>query len=219
MPEKLRALLQELQDLEEKIQRELRKSEKDISYSIEDHRVRFTREMAALHRTARKSLIGFLSESRILVILTSPVIYALLVPALIMDVFVCTYQSICFPIYGIPKVQRRDYIVLDRHRLAYLNGIEKLNCEYCAYFNGVIAFVREVASRTEQYWCPIRHALAAKGMHRRYSDFVAFGDAEGFRTRFESLRKNVQEEAGERSAPVPGEGGGPRTTPPRQIMN
>ena len=41
------------------------------------------------------------------------------------------YQGVCFPIYGIPKVRRRDYILLDRRHLAYLNWVEKLNCEYC----------------------------------------------------------------------------------------
>ena len=63
----------------------------------------------------------------------------------------------CFPIYGIERVQRRRYFAIDRHTLAYLNAIEKANCLYCSHANGVIAYVREVAARTEQYWCPIKH--------------------------------------------------------------
>ena len=55
------------------------------------------------------------------------------------------YQAICFPVYKIPKVRRRDYLVFDRHHLAYLNIIEKINCAYCSYANGAIAFMREVA--------------------------------------------------------------------------
>ena len=46
---------------------------------------------------------------------------------------------------------RGQYIVIDRHRLKYLNAIEKLNCVYCGYGNGVIAYARDIAGRTEQY--------------------------------------------------------------------
>jgi hypothetical protein len=34
-----------------------------------------------------------------------------------------------------------------------------------AYANGVFAYVREVGSRTEQYWCPIKHARRVLGVH------------------------------------------------------
>jgi hypothetical protein len=45
----------------------------------------------------------------------------------------------------------------------------------------VIAFAREVASRTEVYWCPIKHARRVLGPHPHYQGFADFGDAEGFR--------------------------------------
>ncbi len=47
-----------------------------------------------------------------------------------MDVTISLYQAVCFPIYGIPKVKRQDYIVFDRQYLQYLNLIEKINCAY-----------------------------------------------------------------------------------------
>ena len=43
------------------------------------------------------------------------------------------------------------YLAFDRHRLTYLNFAEKLNCEYCAYANGILAYFTEIAARTEQY--------------------------------------------------------------------
>lgn len=49
--------------------------------------------------------------------------------------------------------------------LSYLNAIEKLNCVYCGYGNGVIAYGREIIARTEQFWCPIKHASKAAGEH------------------------------------------------------
>jgi hypothetical protein len=59
-------------------------------------------------------------------------------------------------------------VVIDRHRLGYLNPVQKLNCVFCGYGNGVIAYAREITARTEQYWCPIKHALKVKGSHDRY---------------------------------------------------
>ena len=41
-------------------------------------------------------------------------------------------------------------MVIDRYALSYLNVIEKLNCVYCEYVNGLIAYVQEIAARTEQ---------------------------------------------------------------------
>ena len=59
-----------------------------------------------------------------------------------------------------------------------------------AYANGVFAFVTEVAARTEQYWCPIKHALRMKGVHSRYQYFFDYGDAEGYRRRIEQVRRD-----------------------------
>ena len=127
-------------------------------------------------------------------ILTAPVIYSLIIPAFIMDAFVQLYQAVCFPVYGIPRVRREDYIKHDRHRLSYLNSLKKVNCAYCAYFNGVIAFVREVAGRTEQYWCPIKHAIPPKDRHPRYEKFVAFGDDHRLDEKWEAQRDKLSRE-------------------------
>jgi hypothetical protein len=108
------------------------------------------------------------------------------------DLWVMAYQAICFPIYGIPKVRRRDYLVFDRHHLAYLNTLEKINCAYCSYCNNAIAFIREVAARTEVYWCPIKHARRVLGPHPHYQGFADFGDAEGFQEKQEQLKDGVK---------------------------
>src|SRR4029079_2678571 len=96
---------------------------------------------------------------------TAPIIYSLVVPVAILDLWITVYQQLCFPVYGIARVRRSGYIVIDRHHLGYLNGIEKLNCMYCSYANGVFGYVREIAGRTEQYWCPIRHAKRIRNPH------------------------------------------------------
>jgi hypothetical protein len=106
----------------------------------------------------------------------------LIVPLVLLDLFVTAYQAACFPVYGIAKVRRADYLVFDRHHLGYLNALEKLNCAYCSYANGLIAYVREIAGRTEKYWCPIKHARRVIGAHPHYAEFRDYGDAAAFRT-------------------------------------
>jgi hypothetical protein len=120
------------------------------------------------------------------------VIYSVLLSFVVLDLWVTVYQAICFRAWGVKLVRRRDFFVVDRHKLPYLNGLEKLNCLYCAYANGLIAYVREIAARTEQYWCPIRHARRLRGTHERYDLFVPYGDAASYRTRLDGLRRMIQ---------------------------
>ena len=161
-------------------------------YRIERGRIRFEREVLETHRRFRQTVAQFLRESYLPSILTAPVIYSLLLPVALLDLWVSAYQAICFRAWGIVRVKRSAYIVIDRQHLGYLNVIEKLNCLYCGYANGVFAYVREVAGRTEHYWCPIRHARRVRGPHAHYREFVDYGDAEAYRTRLIPLRDELR---------------------------
>jgi hypothetical protein len=158
----------------------------------------FDKELRDTHRTLRQSIPAYILKGNLLSLLTAPVIYSLLLPLVMLDVWVTLYQVICFPVYGIARVPRHRYFAVDRHRLAYLNGIEKVNCTFCAYANGLIAYVREVAARTEQYWRPIKHARAIPAPHRRYHLFLDYGDGLGYREELPALRRAVK--AGTRHA-------------------
>ena len=190
-PSPVERLKEALRALEAEIDAELDQSRDRLRYRIERGRIRFDHEVLARHRAAKVRLREFLGAARPMVILTAPVIYSLILPFALLDLFVSLYQAICFPVYGIAKVRRADHIAFDRQHLAYLNGLQKLNCVYCGYCNGLISFVREVAGRTEQYWCPIKHARRMAGRHEQYGDFVAYGDAEGFREESEGLRERL----------------------------
>ncbi|MGE0447931.1 MAG: hypothetical protein AB7P99_22100, partial [Vicinamibacterales bacterium] len=124
-------------------------------------------------------------------LLTTPVIYALLVPFVFVDVSVRLYEAVCFPIYGIASVQRAAYFVHDRYRLPYLTAVERLNCLYCSYVNGVLGYVQEVASRTELYWCPIKHARSARSPHARYRQFADYGDAMAYHRGLPTFRASL----------------------------
>ncbi len=155
--------------------------------------MQFTAEAREDHRKLRLRFRNYLRNSRFMVVITSPVIWLCLLPIALADIVGTFYQAVCFPIYGIPKVRRRDYVVFDRHRLGYLNWVEKLNCDYCAYVNGILAYFTEIAARTEQHWCPIKHAGCSKCEHSRYRKFAEFGDAKDYREHFEKIRRDYED--------------------------
>jgi hypothetical protein len=63
---------------------------------------------------------------------------------------------------------------------------------FCAYANGLIGYVREVSSRTEQYWCSIKHALRVPDPVHRYYEFLEYGDADGYRARLCEFRDRLR---------------------------
>ena len=176
-------LVERIGDLEQQLEDEFARRRAALNYTIEHGRVIFERDVRKHHRALRHKLGSYLVHARPLVVLSAPVIYSVILPLVLLDVFVTLYQAICFPIYGIEKVRRRDYISLDRRHLAYLNGLEKLNCVYCGYGNGLLAYAREIAARTERHWCPIKHADKMQGTHRHYPEFCEYGDANAYQNR------------------------------------
>jgi hypothetical protein len=181
--------------LEELLAR-MRTLEEQLEQEYSQHREEFARRRAAmaehfleLQRRQKVGLWPYLRQSRWPVLLSAPLVYSGWVAFALLDAFVSLYQAVCFPIYGIPKVGRADYLVFDRADLPYLNVVEKFNCFYCSYGNGVAAYAREVSARTEQYWCPIKHARRLRDAHPRYPQFFEHGDAEAFRSGMERLRQ------------------------------
>lgn len=158
------------------------------NYELHFREVRFPAGVQHENTLLRTSLLRYMQESRFFVGLTAPLIYSCIIPFVLIDVFITVYQLFSFPLYGIPKVRRSDYVVFDRGKLCYLNLLERINCVYCSYGNGVMAYVVEVAARTEQHWCPIRHAHRIEHPHDRYSRFIPYGDAKAYRAEIEEVR-------------------------------
>lgn len=187
-------LVARIRELEDELEQELRRRREQFKYRIEGKRITFEDELWARHRKLKRGIIQFLRETGFLEAVTSPFIYSLIVPLVLLDIFAFVYQQVCFRVYRIPIVSRGRFIVMDRQELAYLNGLEKLNCIYCGYATGIIALAREVAARTEQYWCPIKHARGARPPHDRHRDFIDYGDAEGYSEGYEEQRRKAREE-------------------------
>lgn len=183
-------LSQRIKSLEKELQTALEEKERAFQYHWERGKAKFGNDVLAEHRKLKFGLPSYVLHSRFLVLVTAPVIYVGLFPFFLLDLFLALYQGVCFPIYGIPKVRRADFLVLDRGRLKYLNLLERLNCLYCSYANGLCAYVTEVAARTEQHWCPIKHAMRLRAPHSRYSHFFDYGDARQYSRQIETVRND-----------------------------
>lgn len=189
MNKRVREILNEITALENELRTTLAQREHSVLFEIRGKRVQFERSVSEAHRKLKKRSLQWLRESSGRAFLSVPFIYAMIIPLLALDLCSSLYQAICFRLYRITPVVRTDYIAIDRQHLAYLNSIEKLNCMFCGYANGLIAYVSEITARTEQYWCPIKHARQMLGSHARYARFLAYGEAVDYHDHLEQFRK------------------------------
>lgn len=180
MNEQIKNLVQQIRRLEEELSEILKTQEKEIRARVYGTRLEFEKKLRESHQKLKMSIYRWLRESKFNNVLSGPFIYGMLVPLLFLDVTLTLYQVICFRLYRIPRVSRSNYMVFDRQHLAYLNLIEKVNCTYCAYAVGLFAYAREISARTEQYWCPIKHAGKLLHPDQRDFYFIPYGEGENF---------------------------------------
>ncbi len=119
--------------------------------------------------------------------LSFPFIWLPLFPLILMDIVVEIYHHICFPLYRIPLVKRRNYIVFDRFKLSYITIPEKLYCLYCSYANGFFHYATKIGLETEKYWCGIKHKNFPGYVELvDHKEFVEYGDEGAYRRTYSS---------------------------------
>ena len=192
MNDEIDRLFAQVHAIEDEIEQRIAVQRERFRYRLSNGRAVFEDEVGKLHRSLRTGLWRYLRQTPWRHLAVAPVIYSVLVPIALLDLWISVYQAICFRAWGIARARRADFVVIDRHRLGYLNAVEKLNCLYCGYANGVLGYAREIAGRTEQFWCPIRHASRIKRPHAQYRDFAAYGDAAAYQARLDELRRKLR---------------------------
>jgi hypothetical protein len=179
-----------IKTLEDELQTALEEKERAFRYFWVKGKAKFEQEVLSQHKDLKYWLPSYILHSRFLAVITAPLIYLGFFPFCFLDIFLAIYQGVCFPVYGIPKVIRSDYLIFDRGHLRYLNLVERLNCVYCSYANGLCAYVTEIAALTEQHWCPIKHARRLRAPHTRYTRFLDYGDAARYQRQIEKVRND-----------------------------
>lgn len=193
MNERINDIVDRIKALEKELEAELDQVRERVHFRLENQKIRFEQEILVEHRQLKVNLLRYALLPRPRHVLTAPFIYALLPLLLLLDLFASLYHAVCFPLLGIPKVKRSNYLIFDREHLAYLNLLEMVNCAYCSYGTGLLSYLKEVVGRTEQYWCPIKHARRILDPHSRYARFAEFGDARLFRKELEKIRSDFKE--------------------------
>lgn len=195
MNDKIRQLLDQISVLDDELRTALHARESRMYFQIKGKRVEFERNVRETHRRLKRGIFRWIVTDRPQNFLTAPVIYGMALPLLVLDFCVTFYQASRFPVYGIAKVRRSDFIVIDRQYLGYLNFYERFHCTFCTYANGLIAYAGEIIARTEQYFCPIKHAHKMLGMHARYARFLDYGDAGDYHAKLEQFRTELATDA------------------------
>ena len=188
----IQKILEEIETLKKRLKEEIHLKEADIAYEIKQGRVRFSKDALQHQQEKITHFFRYLREAPLLHILSAPIVYMMIIPAVILDLFLFVYVMVIFPIYKFPKIKRSDYIVFDRQYLGYLNVIEKFNCMYCSYFNGLMNYTAAVAARSELYFCPIKHAKKIAYTHEHYYDFLSYADAEAYHEKLKECQEKAQ---------------------------
>ena len=194
MNNRISQILEQITALENELHTVIEQQEGRLRYQIEGKRVTFERAIKEAHLKVKMGVFHWFLTVRPQNYLTMPIIYSMIFPLALFDLFITLYQATCFPVYRIAKVSRANYIVLDHQHLVYLNIIEKAHCMYCSYAVGLLAYAQEITARTEQYFCPIKHAQKILSAHSRYKDFLSYGDAGNLHERVEELRDALAKE-------------------------
>lgn len=188
MNEQISHILARMATLEDELRTAVQQQEHKMFFEIKGKRVEFERSVKAAHKKLKRSFFRWLITDRPQNLITGPIIYTMIIPLIMLDLCVSFYQLACFPIYRITKVRRDDYIVFDRRHLSYLNFIEKFHCTYCEYGNGLMGYMGEILARTEQYFCPIKHAHKILGTHSHYNRFLDYGEADAYEAKLDEFR-------------------------------
>lgn len=190
----IRQILDQISALEDELQKAIETQEGHLRYQINDKRVIFEQTIKDTHQRVKLGVFRWFLTVRPQNFITMPIIYGMIIPLALFDLCISLYQISCFPIYGIARVRRANYIVMDHQHLAYLNIIEKADCMYCSYAVGMLGYAGEITARTEQYFCPIKHARKILSSHSRYKNFLDYGNADDFHGNVEKFRSELATE-------------------------
>lgn len=109
-------------------------------------------------------------------VVSGAVITSMIIPLLIVDLSCSFYHAVYFRLNGIPLISRKKYIIIDRGRLTKLSWLQRWNCFYCDYANGLIAWTKAVINTTEVYNCAIKHGpmVPVESHQKDYFEYESF---------------------------------------------
>ena len=92
MNPKIQEIIDQMEELEEKLKSEIEKQEEKISHEVKEGYVKFEKSILEKHKKVKKGVLTYLSEIPLMHFLTSPFIYIMILPALFLDLMLFFYQ-------------------------------------------------------------------------------------------------------------------------------
>jgi hypothetical protein len=114
MNQRIAQIIERIRQPEAELEAEFARRRMELAFTVKGHVVHFELPVLMRHRKLKASLSRYILGARPLLILTTPIIYSLLLPLVRLDLFVSLYHLVCFPIFGIAGVRRSHYMVMDR---------------------------------------------------------------------------------------------------------
>ncbi|MFT6589714.1 MAG: hypothetical protein ACI9I0_000224 [Rhodoferax sp.] len=130
MKDRINEILAQMAALREKLRSIMYAQKSRMFFQIKGKHITFEPTVKTAHHQRKNNFFRWLIKSRTQNLITRPISYSIVLPLMLLDLCVSFYQWSCLPIYGITKVRRSDYIVIDRHHLEFLNFIEKFHCTH-----------------------------------------------------------------------------------------
>lgn len=93
--------------------------------------------------------------------------YICFLALLFLGLLIWQFQNVYFRILDIPLIDRKKYVIMDRYKLLKLTFWQKLNCMYCEYANGIVAYAKAVVNQMELYSCAIKHETHPLGQEHQ----------------------------------------------------
>ncbi|HEY5075847.1 MAG TPA: hypothetical protein VII34_14240 [Pyrinomonadaceae bacterium] len=110
MKQRIAGIVGRVHKLESELEVEFARRRLELAFIVKGRAVQFEGRVLRRHRELKTRLSHYSLRARPLLIFAAPVIYSLIIPFVVLDLFIFVYQLIWFPVVGIPSV-RRSYVV------------------------------------------------------------------------------------------------------------
>ncbi|RKZ87995.1 MAG: hypothetical protein DRQ39_03210, partial [Gammaproteobacteria bacterium] len=104
MDVRIKQLIDQIKLLEDELTDELHQQEDQLLFQLKGKKVRFEQSIKQAHRKFKTDVWQWLFGLHPINLITAPIIYTMIVPLVVSDLFVSFYQAVCFPVYKITKV-------------------------------------------------------------------------------------------------------------------
>ncbi|MFZ2189915.1 MAG: hypothetical protein WAV48_03990, partial [Candidatus Magasanikiibacteriota bacterium] len=120
MNQSIKQIVDKINSLNKQLSDKYNQLAEKYGFYFSGRKVVFLKEIKRINKSFKIPVWKYVVPQNIRHLLSMPFIYMMIIPAFILDFFLTLYHMVAFPLFHIPKVNRKDFIVYDRQFLDYL---------------------------------------------------------------------------------------------------